>query len=382
MKRRSHMLLLSLLALLALAMVSGTALAANVGEMVLKTVAIGAVVKATAKPANNAINHLVGTHNLPPNLNTKVVPIISVGEKGYIGMAQVSGSKVLVDQIEAVLQPELAFDDKQYRIKLLMPVNSINPLGAKRVRGVGISGLLDTAMSRNSYRLPPSEGWNGGDVLKAGAIGAVAYNYGGQINGFINTAFKNEGATPEGKTRVVPYLSFGSKAYIGMMQVAGPAYAVDKVKAVWQFEQLFDGGKIRLRAIVPTDSLNPIKLHRVKGVGCTAVIDAMLLRAKETEKHPRDYYYFRHAPVFVGHGEDPYYRPAGWDRGRKTGWDKHGDHYLPPGQSKKHDRPRIIILDDRDHHDRNRHDRDRDDDHRRGRGNDRDHDDHGRGHGR
>ena len=316
-------------------MVGGAALAANVGEMVLKTVAVGAVVNAVAKPANTGINRLVGLHNLPPGVSTKVIPVLSVGEKGYVGAAQVAGSQSLVSQVKAVLQFETAFADKQYRIKLLMPINSVNPIGAKRVRGVGISGLLDIALSSNAYLLPPSEGWNVGDVLKAGAIAVATKEFGPQINSFINSAFKNQGGLPSGVTKVVPYLSFGSKAYIGMMQVAGPGAAVAKVKAVWQFEQLFDSGRVRLRALAPSDSINPLKTHRVKGVGVVAVIDAMVLRAREEQRYPNDYRYFSRAPVFVGMGEDPHYRPPGWDRGRKVGWAKHGNPFLPPGQAKK-----------------------------------------------
>jgi hypothetical protein len=313
----------------------GAALAANIGEMVVKTVAVGAVVNAVAKPANDGINRLVGLHNLPPGVSTKVVPVLSLGEKGYVGAAQVAGSQSLVSRVKAVVQFETAFADKQYRIKLLMPIDSVNPVGTGRVRGVGISGLLDIALSSNAYLLPPSERWNVGDVLKAGAIAVATKEFGPQINSFINSVFKNQGGLPEGTTKVVPYLSFGSKAYIGMMQVAGPSAAVAKVKAVWQLEQLFDRGRVRLRALAPSDSINPLKTHRVKGVGCVAVIDAMVLRAREEQRYPNEYRYFSRASVFVGLGEDPHYRPPGWDRGRKVGWAKQGNPLLPPGQAKK-----------------------------------------------
>ncbi len=345
------------MALLALGLVGGTALAANVGEMVLKTVAIGAVVKAVSGPADKAINGLVGNRRLPVGTSTKVVPVLSVGEKGYIGMAQVAGSQALVKKTKAVLQVETAFDRKQYRIKLLIPLNSVNPIGAGRVKGLGITGLLDTAISRNAYDLPPSVGWNAGDALKAGVIAVAASQFGSQINSFINSALRNQGALPSGATKVVPYLSFGSKAYIGMMQVAGPAGQVKQVKAVWQYEQLFDAGRVRLRALVPSDSVNPLKIRRVKGVGCTAVIDAMVLRAKDRERHPDHYRYFQHAPIFVGLGEDPRYRPPGWDRGRKEGWIKQGSPNLPPGLAKKAGSPRIILenRDDSRKHEKAKH---------------------------
>ena len=335
---------MSFIWLVVLALSAGVvAQAANVGEMLVKTVAVGAVVSAVAKPADAGINKLVGGHG--PGVSTKVVPVLSMGEKGYVGAAQVAGSPRLVAQTKAVIQFEKDFADRQYRIKLLMPISSTNPLNAKRVRGVGISGLLDVALSHNSYLVPPSEHWNAGDVLKAGAIAVAAKEFSPQINGFINAAFQNEASTPDGTTRVVPYLDVGTKAYIGMMQVAGPADRVSKVKAVWQYDQLFDSGRVRLRALVPSDSLSPLTIHRVKGVGCTALIDAVVLRTREAERTPGHFAYFQRAPIFVGMGEDPRYRPPGWDRGRKVGWEKHGNPLLPPGQAKKA-RPGIIVLRD------------------------------------
>jgi len=322
-------------------LVGVVAQAANIGEMVIKTVAVGAIVNAVAKPANSGINKLVGGN--APGVSTKVVPVLSLGEKGYIGMAQVAGSQSLVGKTKAVIQIEKDFADRQYRIKLMMPINSSNPIGAKRVKGVGITGLLDLALSHNSFEVPPSVGWNAGDVLKAGAIAVATKEFSPQINGFINGVFKTEASSPDGATKVVPYLDVGTKAYIGMMQVAGPAAKVNKVKAVWQYDQLFDTGRVRLRALVPSDSVNPLKIHRVKGVGCTAVIDAVVLRTKEAESNPGHYTYFQRAPLFVGFGEDPKYRPPGWDRGRKVGWEKHGNPFLPPGLAKKQKAPVVIV---------------------------------------
>jgi hypothetical protein len=307
---------------------------------------VGAVVSAVSGPADKALNTLTANRKLPPGVSTKVVPVLSLGEKGYVGAAQVAGSKRLVDKTKSVIQFETAFNSKQYRIKLLMPLDSANPIGAGRVRGIGVSALVDVALSSNSYLLPRSVGWNTGDALKAGAIAVAVNQFGPQLNSFINSAFKNEGATPTGATKVVPYLSFGEKSYIGMIQVAGPKAQVDKVKVVWQYEDLFDRGRVRLRVLIPSDTTNPLKVQRVKGVGCTAVIDAMVLRAQEYKKHPGDYRYFDRAGIFVGLGEDPHYRPPGWDRGRKTGWARHGDPTRPPGLSKKAAPPVIIIKED------------------------------------
>jgi hypothetical protein len=336
---------------LVLCLAGGTATAVNLGEAIVKTVAVGAVVTAIADPADDAINTLTGNRNLPTGTSTRVVPILSLGEKGYIGAAQVAGAQELVGRTKAVGQLETSWSNKQYRIKLLMPLDSVNPIGVSRVQGLGITGLLDVALSSNAYLVPASRGWNASDVLKGAAIGYAVHTYGPQINSFINSVYKAEGGTPAGVTKVVPYLSFGEKAYIGMMQVAGPKELVDRVQAVWQYEDLFDSGRVRLRALVPSDSLNPLKTQRVKGVGCTAIIDAMLLRAKEYEQHPDQYRYFERTALFVGPGEDPHYRPPGWDRGRKTGWAKHGDPYHPPGLSKKQappvqSPPVVVVVED------------------------------------
>ena len=207
-----------------------------------------------------------------------------------------------------------------------------------------------------------------GDILKVGGIAILVDKFGPEIDQALNKALGERDAEAKGATKVVPYLSFGTKAYIGMMQVAGPKAQVDKVKAVWQFEQLFDRGRVRLRALVPSDSVNPLKLARVKGVGCTAVIDAMALRAKEYERRRAHYRYFDRAGIFVGLGEDPHYRPPGWDRGRKTGWAKHGDPTQPPGQAKKAGQPGVVIVIEDDEGKGEQHREREREQHRRGRG--------------
>jgi len=352
------------LAFLTLCLAASAALAVSLGEAVVKTVTVGTVVNAVAQPADKGLNTLLANRNVPLGVTTKVVPALSVGEKGYVGAMQVAGSKQLVAKTKAVLQLETSWSNKQYRIKLLMPVNSVNPLNAKRVRGLGVSALVDVALSHNAYLLPASRGFNAGDVLRAGAIALGTKEFAPQINDFINSVFKNQGGTPEGATKVVPYLTFGEKAYIGMMQVAGPKAQVAKVKAVWQYEDLFDRGRVRLRALVPSDSLNPLQVRRVKGVGCTAIIDAMALRAREYDRHRDHYRYFDRAGLFVGLGEDPHWRPPGWDRGRKTGWVKHGTPYMPPGLAKKQGPPAAIVIEGRGEQHRER-ERPR---HREGRG--------------
>ncbi len=317
-------------------LLASAALATSLGGAVVEAVTVGAVVNAVSEPADDALNSLLGNRNLPPGADTRVVPVLSLGERGYVGAAQLSGSESLVKRTRAVFQLETSFDNQQYRVKLLMPMDSVNPLDTSRVRGVGVSALVDVALSRNAYLVPASRSFSTGDAIRSAAIVVATREFGPQLDDFINSVFRNHGGTPEGTTKVVPYLSFGEKAYIGMMQVAGPQEQVNRVQAVWQYEDLFDQGRVRLRALVPSDSLNPLAVRRVGGVGCTAIIDAMALRARERERDASQYTYFDRAGLFVGLGEDPHYRPPGWDRGRKVGWARHGDPSSPPGQQERH----------------------------------------------
>jgi hypothetical protein len=314
----------------------GSAMGADLNDLassVLKTAVVGAVVTAAADPMNEAIDRAAGTDTMPAGTDTRVVPILSFGRKGYVGAAQVSGASNLVRRAKAVLQLETEFDQGRYRIKVLSPVDSLNPLEFGRVQGLGITGLADIALTRGVYRAPTSGDIGAGDVLLGGAILVGVKEFGPQIDTFINSVARTRGVSAEGQTKVVPYLSVGEKAYLGAMQVAGPAEQVSRVKAVWQYEDMFDAGRTRLRVLVPSDSLSPFDISRVKGVGCTAIIDMVAIRTRE---EPGRYDYLRRAGLLVG--EDifmPTRRPRGWDRGRKEGWIKHGDPYLPPGLSRK-----------------------------------------------
>lgn len=124
-----------------------------------------------------------------------------------------------------------------------------------------------------------------GDVIiqavKIFGIGYVVKTYGSQINDFINRLMSNNHAANNLKTKVVPILSLGvgiagpnQGSYVGAVQVMGPAAAVDKVEAVAQIEGVFLDA-LRVKGLIPVDTLNPVagNLHRVYGVGVTALID-------------------------------------------------------------------------------------------------------------
>jgi len=122
-----------------------------------------------------------------------------------------------------------------------------------------------------------------GSLIKLFGIGYVVRQFGPQINDAINTLMLNNSAANRQMTKVVPILSVGvgvsapGGAYIGAAQVQGPKAAVEQVQAVAQIEGAFMDA-VRLRGLVPVDSLNPLpgNLHRIYGVGVTALVDFRL----------------------------------------------------------------------------------------------------------
>lgn len=122
-----------------------------------------------------------------------------------------------------------------------------------------------------------------GSLVKLFGIGYVVKQFGPQINNAINTLMLNNKAANREMTKVVPILSVGvgvaapGGSYIGAAQVQGPKAAVDRVQAVAQIEGSFSD-IVRLRGLVPVDSLNPLpgNLHRVYGVGVSALVDFRL----------------------------------------------------------------------------------------------------------
>jgi len=71
----------------------------NLGRVlggVLKVGGIGYVVDRYSDQLNNFINKLMRENDVESSYATKVVPIISVGDKGYIGAAQVIGPQSAV----------------------------------------------------------------------------------------------------------------------------------------------------------------------------------------------------------------------------------------------------------------------------------------------
>ena len=103
---------------------------------------IGIVVNKFGPQIDSFLNKLLKQNNLSTEYTTKVVPIISIGTKGYIGAAQVTGPASSIEEVKAVAQVEGSFNG-MVRVKGLVPVNSTNPVGSSRVQGVGVSAIID-----------------------------------------------------------------------------------------------------------------------------------------------------------------------------------------------------------------------------------------------
>ena len=111
-------------------------------EQALRLFGIGYVVSRFGGDINNFVTRLAGQRGVEWDGATKVVPILSVGQGGYIGAAQVAGDAAHVDKVKAVGQIETKISD--VRGKMLIPTDSTKPTAdLGRVKGVGVSGLLD-----------------------------------------------------------------------------------------------------------------------------------------------------------------------------------------------------------------------------------------------
>jgi hypothetical protein len=78
-----------------------------------------------------------------PELKTKLVPILTVGSSGSIGVAQVTGPEEYVRQVKAVAQLATDYKDRA-RIRMLVPIHTENIVqDLKRVPQVAVTGIGD-----------------------------------------------------------------------------------------------------------------------------------------------------------------------------------------------------------------------------------------------
>ena len=125
---------------------AGVLAGAQLGSLV-KGGAVAVAVDKFGPDINKAINKISGEKNVSPKEATKVVPIISIGDSGYIGAVQVAGPKANVESVKAVVQLEGRFKlpviDK-IRLRGLVPVATKDVKeGFHRVEGVGVRAIVD-----------------------------------------------------------------------------------------------------------------------------------------------------------------------------------------------------------------------------------------------
>lgn len=113
---------------------------------VVKTGGIVYLVDTYSSQLNTFINKLTSKYPISDNYATKVVPIIAVGSKGYVGAAQISGPQAQVDRVKGALALEGEFLNRTFRIQALIPVDSLDPTNFTRIQGVGVSAKIDVAI--------------------------------------------------------------------------------------------------------------------------------------------------------------------------------------------------------------------------------------------
>ena len=188
---------------------------------------IGVAVKTAADPLNQFINTVTLRGKMPTRMATKVVPILSVGDKGYVGGAQVAGPSALVKQVQAVFQYEQSISNRNYRAKILLPSASVNPLELKRVAKVGVTAIIDVSLDGRMRGVTVGTGIQTDDVIRGAAVLAAVTMVGPEINKAVNALTFN-------KERRRSFVPTRASARRRIRAGFGSAATISKVKAVWR----------------------------------------------------------------------------------------------------------------------------------------------------
>lgn len=109
----------------------------------LKVGGVGVLVSKYGDSINNFLNQLLMKNGVGTDYATKVVPVISIGNGGYIGAVQVVGPSAQVAQVKSVGQLEGSFNNSLFRAKALIPLSTMDVTNLSRVQGVGVSAIID-----------------------------------------------------------------------------------------------------------------------------------------------------------------------------------------------------------------------------------------------
>jgi hypothetical protein len=91
---------------------------------------------------NHFINELLGQRKAEAAGQTKIVPIVSVGQGAYIGAAQVVGAAAGINKVQAVAAVEGVMGKASGT--MLVPISTKIPgKSLAKVNGVGVSAVVD-----------------------------------------------------------------------------------------------------------------------------------------------------------------------------------------------------------------------------------------------
>ena len=112
-------------------------------KALLKGVGIVALIKQFGPALNDAANKALRDKSVPNVEETKVVPILTVGDGLDAGACQITGPKEKVDQVKMVYAIESTLDKgEKFYIQGLVPSSSTNPAKINRVYGVGVVSMI------------------------------------------------------------------------------------------------------------------------------------------------------------------------------------------------------------------------------------------------
>ena len=126
---------------------SAGAASAQLGSLgsILKIGGTALIVKEFGNSINSVLNKVTGQNKLSDEgIVTKVVPVLSAGSRGAIGIVQVAGPREQVAKVKAVAQLQTqvkALSTLQARI--LIPIDADSLTKINRVSGVGVSAIVD-----------------------------------------------------------------------------------------------------------------------------------------------------------------------------------------------------------------------------------------------
>jgi hypothetical protein len=103
-------------------------------------VALGGTPVALGAAGSRGDDRLAGVRAVQEDVRTKLVPILTIGSGGRVGVAQVAGPVARVDEVKAVAQLETDYQDAA-RIRILVPIASENIVSnLRRVPQVSVTG--------------------------------------------------------------------------------------------------------------------------------------------------------------------------------------------------------------------------------------------------